>query len=193
MCFRNSWSQMVEEMPNPHRNAPIAMILAVVVGAGASFVFLVCLLFSINDLNEVIESTAGALLATIYQATSSVVGTICLAVFPIASMLFTAQGILTGSSRMTFSFARDGGLPFSRFFARLNPHNGVPERSVILVSVIAIIFGVIYIPSSSAFNAIISSSIVFLNVSYSVPVALLLLRGRKVLRPESFPDPTFTR
>ncbi|KAM0786528.1 hypothetical protein ACM66B_001985 [Microbotryomycetes sp. NB124-2] len=185
-------SHMVEEMPRPHRNAPIAMILAVVIGAGASFVFLVCLLFSISDLPQVIESTAGALLATIFQATSSVVGTILLAVFPIGSMLFTAQGILTGSSRMTFSFARDGGLPFSKFFARLNPRNGVPERSVVLVSVIVIIFGVLYIPSSSAFNAIISSSIVFLNISYSIPVALLLIRGRQALRPESFPDPTFT-
>ncbi|KAK4055851.1 hypothetical protein OIO90_003106 [Microbotryomycetes sp. JL221] len=185
-------THMVEEMPSPHRNAPIAMVLAVVIGAGASFVFLVCLLFSINDLTAVIESTAGALLATIFQATSSVVGTILLAVFPIGSMLFTAQGILTGSSRMTFSFARDGGLPFSRFFARLNPHNGVPERSVILVSVVGIIFGVLYIPSSSAFNAIISSSIVFLNISYTLPVVLLLVRGRHLLRPESFPEPAFT-
>lgn len=185
-------SHMVEEMPSPHKNAPIAMIMAVGIGAGASFVFLVCLLFSISDLQAVIASPAGALLATIFQATSSVVGTILLAVFPIGSMMFTAQGILTGASRMTFAFARDRGLPFSSFFARLNQHNGVPERSVVLVSIIGIIFGVLYIPSSSAFNAIISSSIVFLNISYSIPVALLLIRGRHLLRPDSFPEPLYT-
>lgn len=52
--------------------------------------------------------------------------------------------------------------------------------------------GVLYIPSASALNAILSASVVLLNVSYSIPVALLLIRGRHLLRPPSFPEPTLT-
>jgi choline transport protein len=91
-------------------------------------------------------------------------------IFPIIAMAFTAQGILTASSRMTYAFARDGGLPFSPLFARMH-HTGVPIPAVLLTTVCVIIFGCIYLGSSAALNAILSSSVVFLNVSYSIPSA----------------------
>jgi choline transport protein len=73
---------MVEEMPNPHINAPKTMVAAVLIGASSSFVFLICLLFSIQDVDLVNESSAGALLESMYQATSSRPGAICLQVRP---------------------------------------------------------------------------------------------------------------
>jgi len=79
-------SHMVEEMPNPHRNAPLAMVLAVVIGSVSSFIFLICLLFSITDVDALLESSAGALIGAMYQATGNVAGTLCLSVFPIVSM-----------------------------------------------------------------------------------------------------------
>ncbi|KAK4701505.1 choline transport protein, partial [Phenoliferia sp. Uapishka_3] len=185
-------SHMVGEMPSPHINAPKAMVLAVLIGSSSSFVFLVVLLFCITDVDGVISSSAGALLGAIYQATGSVAGSLCLQVFPVISMGFAAQGILTGSSRMTHAFARDGGIPFSPFFARVHPVTGVPVNAVYLSTVLVIIFGLIYLGSSSALNAILSSSVVFLNISYSIPVALLLFRGRHLLRPASFPEPTMS-
>ncbi|KAM0755145.1 amino acid transporter [Meredithblackwellia eburnea MCA 4105] len=185
-------AHMVEEMPRPHINAPRAMVLAVLIGSSTSFIFLMVILFCIKDVDDVITSSAGALLAAIYQGTGSVAGSLCLQVFPVVSMMFAAQGILTGSSRMTHAFARDGGLPFSPFFAKVSPTTGVPVNAVILTTVLVIIFGLIYIGSSSALNAILSSSVVFLNVSYSIPIGFLLFRGRHLLRPPSFPEPTMS-
>jgi amino acid transporter len=161
-------SHMVEEMPNPHINAPRVMVLAVAIGASSSFVFLVSLLFSIKDVDLVNTSSAGALLEAMYQATGSRAGAICLQVFPIAAMAFTAQALMCASSRMTYSFARDKGLPFSRVFALMHK-TGVPIPAVMLNLVCVIVFGCIYLGSSSALNAILSSSVVFLNISYSIP------------------------
>lgn len=73
-------SHMVEEMPNPHLNAPKTMVAAVLIGASSSFVFLICLLFSMQDVDLVNSSPAGALLETMYQATSSRAGAVCLQV-----------------------------------------------------------------------------------------------------------------
>lgn len=112
-------SQMVEEMPRPHINAPRAMVAAVVIGASSSFVFLICLLFCITDVEVVNTSASGALLAAISQGVNlSQAGAICLGVFPVVSMLFAAQGILTGSSRMTYAFARGPFRPVSSFWLR---------------------------------------------------------------------------
>ncbi|GAA5848890.1 hypothetical protein JCM8547_006381 [Rhodosporidiobolus lusitaniae] len=185
-------SHMVEEIPEPHTNVPKAMILAVVVGASSSFVFLMVLLFVITDVTAVISSSAGALIETMYQSTQSRAGAICLAVLPQVSMLFAAQGIMCASSRMVHAFARDRGLPFSTFFSKLDRRTAVPNRAVLLVAGWCVVFALIYFGSSASFNAILSSSVVMLNMSYCVPIVCLLCRGRHLLRPESFPNPTFT-
>lgn len=56
------------------------MVAAVLIGASSSFVFLICLLFSMQDIDLVNSSSAGALLESMYQATNSRAGAICLQV-----------------------------------------------------------------------------------------------------------------
>jgi len=174
-------SHLVEEMPNASVNAPKAMIMSVAIGTVSSFIFLIVLLFCLTDVDIVNSSAAGALGEILYQATSNKAGAVCLLMFPIVCMAFATQSILTTSSRMTQSFARDGGLPFSPFFARHNHRLGVPLNATLLATVLVIIFGCIYLGSSSALNAILSSSVVGLNISYSIPILLLLVRGRHLL------------
>jgi choline transport protein len=70
---------------------------------------------------------------------------------------------------MTHAFARDNGLPFSPIFARINSRFKVPLASLVLTTALCVIFGCIYLGSSSALNAILSSSVVALNISYSIP------------------------
>jgi len=78
------------------------------------------------------------------------------------------------------AFARDRGLPFSTFFSKLNPRTGVPDRAVITTAILTIIFALIYLGSSAALNAILSSSVVFLNVSYCVPIGASLPFSRSL-------------
>ncbi|GAA6040312.1 hypothetical protein JCM8097_009414 [Rhodosporidiobolus ruineniae] len=185
-------SHMVEEIPQAHLNIPKAMVLAVVVSCASSFVFLMVLLFVLTDVDKVISSPAGVLLEIFYQSTGSVAGAICLEVFPIVCMLWAANSIMCVSSRMLHAFARDCGLPFSSYFAKLNPKTGVPERAVVFVACCDIVFALIYFGSSATYNAITSSSVVMLQVSYCVPIVLLLTRGRALLHPADAPAPTWT-
>ncbi|BFZ60328.1 hypothetical protein YB2330_001364 [Saitoella coloradoensis] len=177
-------SHMVEEIHDPSRNAPKAMVLAVVIGLVTGLMFLIALLFALTDVDAVISGTAGPLLSIFYQATNNKAGAICLDMFPIVCMAFATTGILTTSSRMTYAFARDGGLPFSRFFSRVQKKHDVPMNALILSTIIVIIFGCIYLGSSSALNAILSASVVALGVSYGIPVAILVIRGRHILQAD---------
>ncbi|KAI4089440.1 MAG: hypothetical protein L6R37_008041 [Teloschistes peruensis] len=93
---------------------------------------------------------------------------------------------MTTSSRMTWAFARDGGLPASKLFAKVHPTLGLPLNSLLFTNACVIIFGCIFLGSSSAFNAIISASVVALGVSYALPIAINCLRGRKMLGPRPF-------
>lgn len=182
-------THLIDEIDRPSINAPRAMILAVAIGASSTFVVLMVFLFVLKDFNTVTSSPAGALLEIIFQAVGNKIGAICLLMFPVCSMAFTATALLTTSSRMSQAFARDKGLPFHSIFSRISKKEEVPIPALILTTVWVIIFGCIYLGSSSALNAILSSSVVLLQFSYIIPIILLLVRGRKMLDAAT-PDQT---
>ena len=80
----------------------------------------------------------------------------------------------------------DGGLPASPFFSRVHPKLNVPLNSLYLNLALVTIFGCIFLGSSSAFNAIVSASVVLLDISYAMPIAVNCLRGRRMLPERSF-------
>lgn len=67
-------SHMVEELPKPAKNAPRIMVLAVVLGAVTSWIFMVVLLFCIRDFEAVVAAPTGPLLQIYYQATNNRAG-----------------------------------------------------------------------------------------------------------------------
>ncbi|KAH8431477.1 uncharacterized protein LDX57_009140 [Aspergillus melleus] len=172
---------MIEEVPQPSIRGPKIMVSCVGIGTFTGAVFLIVLLFVAGDIDEVINSSAGPLLQIFLHATKNTAGAICLLMLPLVCLAFATLSVMTTSSRMIFAFARDGGLPASRFFAHVHPKLGLPVNALGLTAIVVVIFGCIYLGSTSAFNAIISSSVVALDLSYAMPIAVNCLRGRNIL------------
>ncbi|TVY83673.1 Choline transport protein [Lachnellula suecica] len=144
-------AHMIEEIPNPAVEGPKIMIACVGIGIFTGFIFLMVLLFVSGPFygsDGIITSTAGPLLQTFYNATGSKAGAICLLIFPLVCLLFATTSIMTTSSRMTYAFARDGGLPFSRFFAKVHPRLELPLNALYGTVVLVVIFGCIFLGSS---------------------------------------------
>ncbi|KAI0008356.1 amino acid/polyamine transporter I [Xylariaceae sp. FL0662B] len=185
-------AHMIEELPEPQIEGPRTMIWSICIGMFSGFVFLSCLLFCVNDIDDVIEASAGPLLQIFMDATNSPAGSICLLMFPLLCMVFTSTALMTTSSRMSYAFARDRGLPFSRVFAKVHPMLDVPLNALLWTAAWVVVFGCIFLGSSSAFNAITSAAVVALGVTYGIPPAINLLRGRKMLPPNrafKLPEP----
>lgn len=68
----------------------------------------------------------------------------------------------------------------------MNTRLKLPLNALYLTVTLVVIFGCIFLGSSSAFNAIISASVVALGVSYAIPLSINCLRGRKML-PDTRP------
>ncbi|EPE32742.1 hypothetical protein GLAREA_07876 [Glarea lozoyensis ATCC 20868] len=182
-------AHMIEEIPNPAVEGPKIMIACVGIGIGTGFIFLTILLFVAGQMDGpdgVLSSTAGPLLQILYNATGSKAGATCLLLFPLVCLMFATIGITSTSSRMTYAFARDRGLPYSRFFAKVHATLDLPLNALYLTQVLVVIFGLILLGSSAALNAIISASVVALGVSYGIPIAINCLQGRRKL-PASRP------
>jgi amino acid permease (GABA permease) len=185
-------AHMIEEIPNASVEGPKIMIYCVLIGTFTGFIFLTILLFvSGGNANAIIESTSGPLVYILNTATKSRAGAVCLLMFPLICILFAEIAIMTTSSRMSYAFARDGGLPFSNIFKKVDTRLGVPLNSLILTAGLALLFGLIMIGSSSAFNALIAASVVALGVSYAIPVAINVCRRRRMLPERAFALPNW--
>ncbi|KAE8165088.1 amino acid/polyamine transporter I [Aspergillus tamarii] len=180
---------MIEEIPNPSIKGPKVMLTCVGIGTFTGSVFLIVLLFVAGDITDVVSSKAGPLLQILLHATQNTAGAICLLMLPLVCLVFATLSVMTTSSRMIFAFARDGGLPASRFFAHVHQRLGLPLNALALTTLVVIIFGLIFLGSSSAFNAIVSSSVVALDLSYAMPIAVNCIRGRKTLPDRKFQIP----
>ncbi|OQD93259.1 hypothetical protein PENSOL_c034G08056 [Penicillium solitum] len=174
-------AHMIEEVPNADIEGPKIMVTCVGIGVFTGSIFLIVLLFVAGNMEAVTTSAAGPLLQILVDATKSNAGGICLLMLPLVCLVFAIISVMTTSSRMIFAFARDGGLPASRFFAKVHPTLKLPLNALILTVVVVIAFGCIFLGSSSAFNAIISASVVALDLSYGIPIAINCLQGRRSL------------
>ncbi|KAI5860925.1 amino acid/polyamine transporter I [Durotheca rogersii] len=177
-------AHMIEEIPQPQVRGPRIMLACIGIGVATGFVFLSCLLFCARDLDGAIASPAGPLLRIFADATGSPAGSVCLLVFPIGCVTFAATLLMTTSSRMSYAFARDGGLPFSGVLARVHGRLDVPLNALLWTAGWAAVFGCIFLGSTSTFNAITSASVVALGVTYAIPPTINVLRGRRMLPPD---------
>ncbi|GMK54872.1 hypothetical protein CspeluHIS016_0114580 [Cutaneotrichosporon spelunceum] len=176
-------THMIEEMPSPATTAPRVMVSAVLMGAGTSWIFMIVLLFCLSSFEDVLgATTTGPLLEIYYQATRSRVGATCLIMFNLMAFVFVQQVLITISSRMLLAIARDRGVGHaSRFLAPVHPTLKVPVQSICFCTFWIVVFGLINLGSPIASNAILSSSVVLLQISYFVPILLIFIRGQEAL------------
>ncbi|KAF2808667.1 GABA permease-like protein [Mytilinidion resinicola] len=89
------------------------------------------------------------------------------------------------TSRQTWAFARDHGLPFSAWIGHVSPILQVPANAVTVTSAITIALSLINISSDVAFNAIISLNVVSLMITHIFSIGCVLYRRSR--HPELLP------
>lgn len=174
-------THMAFEVENPERVIPISILCTVGIGFLTSFCYVISMFFSLQDLAAVAESNTGMPILEIYrQATGSNAAAIVLGCL----VLFTSFGCViachTWQARLCWSFARDKGIPYSNFLAKIDPEMGVPLNAHLFSCVLISLLGVLYLASTTAFNSLITGCIAFLLLSYSVPVVCLLAKKRNI-------------
>jgi amino acid permease (GABA permease) len=99
----------------------------------------------------------------------------------LVAQFFCGMASVTANSRMIYAFSRDGAVPGSRIWHKVNKRTRTPTNSIWFAVVGAFVLG---LPSlyqnkgySVAFFAIVAVAVVGLYISYVIPVLLRRLRG----------------
>jgi amino acid transporter len=96
------------------------------------------------------------------------------------SQLLCGLATVTSASRMLFAFSRDGGIPgASKALAKVSPAHRVPVASIWASSILAVLFvwftSAITIAGTPAYSIVVSCTVIFLFLSFTVPIALGLV------------------
>ena len=173
---------IAEEMKDPERRLPQAMNLTMAIGFVTAFPLLLVMMLSIADINAVLNSTLPY--AELFRQITDSKTITTLIMCWVTVVLFSALiGQWVTCGRLAWAFARDGGLPYSSFFSHVSERHKFPVRTTILALVFCSIYGLLYLISTTAFNSIITSAVLYLNITYAIPQGLIAIRGRNNVLP----------
>ncbi len=97
----------------------------------------------------------------------------------IGAQFYCGMSSVTANSRMIYAFSRDGAIPGSAFWHRINHRTRTPTNSIWLAAVGAFILGLPYLYSAVAYAAVTSIAVIGLYVAYVAPVFLRLRAGSR--------------
>lgn len=158
------------------------MVLSVVAAGVTGIVYLIPILFVLPNIDDLLAVSTGQPIGLVFkQATGSAGGGFGLLFLILGILFFAGVGSLTAASRCLYAFSRDGAVPGSHYWAKVNHKYDVPVNSLLLCCLVQGILGLIYLGSAAAFNAFTGVATICLSASYGLPVLVLIIRGRHLV------------
>jgi urea carboxylase system permease len=184
----DSAAELSEETNDPRRTAPKAITRCMVLSAVGGGLLIIATLMAAPDINAPELSTQG-IAYVVTAELGDVVGRIILAVVAI-SIFSAALAISASATRVMFSMARDGQLPFSKTLAKVSPRTQTPIMPGIVVGLLSIGVLLINLGQTSVFATVTSVSVVIVYLAYLfVTIPLLWHRIRR--NPVHTPEPAY--
>jgi len=149
-------------------------VLSVVVSLIAGFVLLFAVTWAIQDYAGQRASGTGFPPAQIFiDAAGRHLGEFLLFICVVAQF-FCGMASVTANSRMSFAFSRDGALPGSRIWRKVNPRTGTPTNSIWLCVTCSALLVLPSLWNTTAYLAATSVAVIGLYIAYVAPVFLRL-------------------
>ncbi|MFI6053390.1 APC family permease [Streptomyces violascens] len=171
-------SSLGEESIDPARNAPRAILRALIASFMLGGMILLFALLATPDLHAKQLSVDG-LQYVVKAALGKSVGLAVLWCVAIA-ITVCALSVQTAGLRLAFAMARDNNLPAGSKLARLSPRFQTPVLATCLIGFVAIAILVVNINQPQIFSVVTSIAIVMIYVAYllvTIPMLVQRLRG----------------
>ncbi len=168
-------AHMTEETQDAARSAPRGIVMSIIVSLIAGWVLLLGVTFAIQNYSG--EATAGVPVAQIFIDAIGTTGAKLLLLIVIGAQFFCGMSSVTANSRMIYAFSRDGALPGSTFWHKVNKRSRTPTNSIWFAAVGALILGLPYLWNPEAYAAVTSIAVIGLYIAYILPVILRLRQG----------------
>jgi amino acid permease (GABA permease) len=173
-------AHMTEETHDAAISGPRGIVWSIIVSLVAGWVLLIAVTGAIQDYAaEAAATTPGA--QVFLDAVGHNLGLALLFVI-IGAQFYCGMSSVTANSRMVYAFSRDGAVPGSEFWHRINPRTRTPTNSIWFAAVGAFILGLPYLWNPVAYAAVTSIAVIGLYIAYGIPILLRLIAGERFQR-----------
>jgi amino acid permease (GABA permease) len=173
-------AHMTEETRSAATAGPRGIVMSIIVSLVAGWILLIGVTFAIQNYTNEVGATVPP--AQIFIDAVGNTGGKLLLVVVIFAQLFCGMSSVTANSRMIYAFSRDGALPGSAFWHKVNPRTRTPTNGVWLAAVGAFVLALPYLWNSVAYYAVTSIAVIGLYVAYVLPTFLRLRLGSAFVR-----------
>ncbi|HEY2802874.1 MAG TPA: amino acid permease, partial [Actinomycetota bacterium] len=106
-------------------------------------------------------------------------GAVFMLIIVLGAQFFCGMSSVTANSRMIYAFSRDGALPGSKYWHRINKRTRTPTNSIWLAAVLAwlLVAPAYWLGSIVAYFAVTSIAVIGLYIAYVIPTFLRLRAG----------------
>ena len=173
-------AHLTEETRNAAVAGPRGIVYSIVISLIAGWILLIGVTGAIQ--NYTTEVAAVVPPAQIFVDALGHNWAVFLMFIVVGAQFYCGMSSVTSNSRMIYAFSRDGAVPGSQFWHKVNPRTRTPTNSIWLAVVGAFILGLPYLFNSEAYAAVTSIATIGLYLAYGIPILLRLLQGDKFQR-----------
>jgi len=152
---------VAEEVSNPARRIPRAMIMTILVGMVSALFSFGGYVLAAPNLEDIVAGKVADPIPAILEATLGTVGAKFFLVIAITAFISCVLSLQAAASRLLYAFARDGMLPGSAWLSKVSEKNKVPTNALIVACTV---------PAMICF-------LIFLNGNILVPVTAFAILG----------------
>ncbi|KAG1445835.1 hypothetical protein G6F56_009771 [Rhizopus delemar] len=167
-------AQIVEGTKNAAVTAPRGIIICVGFAILQGFALIISVLFSIQDVGELLSSDMPTATFFLRATNNPSLAAFFLVILLIAQIGSLCNAILT-NALIAWAMARDGCLPFSGFLYKLSGKNKIATNCLLSQAIVCVLLILPSLASTVYWEAIMSTAVISMNVSYGLPLLCRLI------------------
>ena len=172
-----------EECSNANIASPRAIVLTSQMGLYLGFACILVIVYTVTNIEEVVAGQYGQPMGSLCVQVLGQRSGLAMFCLNIIAQFFVGQGSTVASSRVTFAYARDGVLPGSKWWKKVNHRTYTPVNAIWFVLTVGALLGLLMFAGPVAIGAVFSIGAIAQYVAFTFPTALKLFVVGDKFRP----------
>ncbi|WP_053387434.1 APC family permease [Leucobacter japonicus] len=174
---------VAEEVADPARRIPKAMIMTILVGAVSALFSFGGYVLAAPNLEQIVAGEVGDPIPEILTATLGAVGAKVFLAVAILAFISCVLSLQAAASRLLYSFARDGMLPGHAWLSKVSERSKVPTNALIVACTVPALICLLIFFNDGILVAVTSFAILGIYLSFQMVVFASLRQRLRGWRP----------
>ncbi len=174
---------VAEEVADPARQIPRAMVLTVLVGGVSGFLSYAGYVLAAPDLPAIVAGEDADPIPSILESALGTAGSKVFLVVTVVAFLSCVLSLQAAGSRLLYAFARDRMLPASGWMAHVSQKHAVPTNALLVVCVVPVLIAVFVFFQEGILARVTAFAVLGIYVSFQAVVLAALRQRLRGWRP----------